>query len=132
MCLISKNRFAKKAKTNIVCYKAYYYEGEGKYSAPFLRDIVDINKEVIKAEGVSFSFYKPYEKSVGYIHVFKYLLNNYKIKCYFGENNSPNIRIFRCIIPKGTKYHISTNGYEYCAKKIIIKELMPSYKYDKL
>ena len=33
-----------------------------------------------------------------------------------------NLEVYKAIIPKGTKYHISTDGREICARKMIITE----------
>ena len=121
MCLISKWRFPRKASGNIECYKVLYKNGN-RYITPYMDAKVDINKP-LKARGRSITFGDPYKKTTGYIHTYTSLNI---AKSLFGKD--PNIVIFRCIIPTGTKYHISTGGSEYCSKQIKFISQIPSYE----
>ena len=123
MCLISKWRFAKKASHDIVCYKVLDKMG-GEYYTPYMGTIVDINR-VLKAKGFSFSFFEPKEKGTGYIHT--YVTLQYTKNCLFEIGYNPPI-VFKCIIPKGTKYHISKDCIEFCSKKIDFESQIPSYE----
>ena len=126
MCLISKWRFPRIASGNIECYKVLYKEGN-KYITPYMDAEVDINKP-LKAKGrsITFGVGDPYEKTTGYIHTYTSL--NAVKRLYTGVLKDPNIVIFRCIIPTGTKYHISTGGSEYCSKQIKFIKQIPSYE----
>ena len=124
MCLISKWRFAKKAKKDIVCYKVLDKMGD-KYYTPYMDTIVDINR-ILKAKGFSFSFFDdPKEKGKGYIHTYASL---YYAKEHVSAMACKNPVVFKCIIPKGTKYHISKNCTEFCSKKIDFESQIPSYE----
>jgi len=123
MCLISKWRFAKKTSHDIVCYKVLD-KWEDVYYTPYMGTIVDINR-ILKAQGSSFSFFEPKEKGAGYIHTFVTLDC---AKKYIFEMGCKNPVIFKCIIPKGTKYHISKDCIEFCSKKIDFKSQVPSYE----
>lgn len=114
MCLISRWRFPKKAKIDIVCFKVLldsYY----KYVTIFTGDFVD-TRDPLEAKGESFKILYPYTKEIGYIHTYSNIEEAKKLK-----DSRRNFVIFRCIIPKGTKYHISRDGKEMCSKKIIFK-----------
>ena len=119
MCLTSTRRFAKRAKENIVCYKILLKDDEDNYFAPYRDNIVDINKPY-KAKGISLSLLNWNEKGKGYIHTLSCIPD----KSWLSEWDNPVV--FRCIIPKGTKYH-KGNYNDYCSKKIIFKEKIPSY-----
>ena len=124
MCLISKWKFPRKASGNIECYKVLYKEGN-KYITPYMDAEVDINKP-LKAIGWGITFSNPYEKTAGYIHTYTSL--NVAKRLYTGILKDLNIIIFKCIIPTGTKYHISTGGSEYCSKQIKFINQIPSYE----
>ena len=124
MCLQSKWLFPKRTKKDITCYKVLS-EIKGKYITPFTHTNVDIEKPFI-AQRVGYNF-NPfrYSKGEGYIHMFTDLI--YAKKCarsLFGINAV----IFRCHIPKGTKYHISVTGLECCSKVIIFDRIISSYE----
>lgn len=110
MCLLSKWRFPKKAKKDIICYKhlvcLYDDSEQTTFYTPIMYTEVDINKP-LKAEGSSFTLSDGHIKGEGYIHVYA---------------NAPHIlspMVFKCIIPKGTYYHESFDGSTFCAKQII-------------
>lgn len=109
MCLISKWRFPKKAKKDIVCYKVLKLSFDGKLYTPFMSKEVDTSKPLI-AKGSSFSIFDPLEKKGGYIH-----------SCANCRSEYAN-QIWKCIIPKGTRYHEAFDGCEYCSRKLIFLE----------
>jgi hypothetical protein len=94
-----------------------------KYYTPYMDTIVDINR-ILKAKGFSFSFLDPKEKGKGYIHTY--------VSLYYAKEHIPmackNPVVFKCIIPKGTKYHISKDCIEFCSKKIDFESQVPSYE----
>lgn len=113
MCLLSKWRFPKKAKEDIICYKCLVrLDDDSKQSSlytPIMYTEVDINKP-LKAEGSSFTLFNDgHIKGEGYIHVYAY-------------ENILSPLLFKCIIPKGTYYHESFDGSTFCAKQIIFLE----------
>ena len=123
MCLVSKWRFSKKAKEDIVCYKILGKMGEGYYT-PYQDVKVDVTKP-LKAVGNSITFFDPLEKRSGYIHTISSL--EY-IKMYLHDFDGIEFAVFKCIIPKGTKYHKSKDGTEYCSRKIIFDKQIQSYE----
>lgn len=125
MCLISKWKFAKKAKEDIVCFKVLSVDEDGNYYAPYMNNVVDISKSY-KAKGISLTLFNLFEKGKGYIHTLKYCPSYKFLNSEFGYIQTI---VYKCIIPKGTKYHEGLYG-EYCSKKIIFKNLVPSYSLD--
>lgn len=125
MCLVSKWRFSKRAKKDIVCYKILEKMGEGYYT-PYQDVKVDITKP-LKAEGISLSFSNNtrHEKTKGYIHT---ISNLGLVKYYIEGMGCSHPIVFKCIIPKGTKYHKSRDDREYCSRKIIFDEQIQSYE----
>lgn len=125
MCLVSKWRFSKRAKKDIVCYKILERTG-GEYYTPYLDTEVDITKP-FKAKGISLSFNNNtrYEKTKGYIHTISDLG---LIKHYIEGMSCSHPVVFKCIIPKGTRYHKSQNDNEYCSRKIIFDKQIQSYE----
>lgn len=122
MCLISKWRFSKRAKKDIVCYKIL--EKMGGYYTPYQNVKVDVTKP-LKAVGDSITFFNPFSKGSGYIHT---ISNLGLVKCYINGMGFSHPVIFKCIIPKGTKYHESQNDGEYCSRKIIFDRQIQSYE----
>ena len=124
MCLISKWRFPRKAKKDIVCYKVlrvFPIDPEKiQFLTPFMYDEIDIHKPIIATSNIKLlekwwdRITNPHIKTYGYIHTF----SNKKIAKECAVEIS-NYKIFKCIIPKGTKYHIGTRG-DYCSKMVVI------------
>jgi hypothetical protein len=122
MCLISKLRFPRKALRDIECFKVLYKNGD-EYFTPYMDTVVNVN-EPLKAKGWSISII-PYEKARGYIHTYS-SLNVARASIMVLDD--PSVVIFKCIIPKGTKYHISAYYTEYCSKQIKFISQIPSYE----
>ena len=78
--------------------------------------IVDVNKDYV-AEGNSIST-QCYIKGIGYIHTLNFIPPKFYIRDYFGLGKYV---IFKCIIPKGVKYHYDGRNM-YCSKKILFIE----------
>jgi len=133
MCLTSKWRFPKRAKKDIVCYKVLERDDEGKLRTPYIDTYINNISTPFIAKGISLSFDNKYEKGKGYIHTFtklSFLELEYSTTLTFRFIFHPPV-VFKCIIPKGTKYHTSTDGKEYCSKKIIFKEKITKYEICK-
>lgn len=124
MCLKSKWRFPRRAKKDIVCYKILCREEGDNYYTPYTNFKVDINIP-LKATESSLSK-NGYLKSIGYIHTYSSLEKALDEVLYF-----PSGVIFKCIIPKGTKYHRSRTNIELCSKQIkFIHKLRPYELYN--
>lgn len=126
MCLLSKWRFPRKAKKDIVCYKLLMVlpinPEKIQFVTPFMHDVIDIHKPIIATSNGTLlekwwdGITSPYTKTYGYIHT--YFNKEEAEKCADSLELS-NYKIFKCIIPKGTKYHIGIKG-DYCSKMIVI------------
>ena len=120
MCLVSKWRFPRKAKENIVCFKVLRKSAIIRYWAtPFQGVRVQLNNMLIAEKCKKFSVFHPFVKGEGYIHA--YSQKDFVINNIFSTGN-----IFVAVIPKGTKYHISKDGKQICAEKMFIT----SEQYD--
>ena len=122
MCLISKWNFPKKAKEDIICYKILRKEEYGYYT-PYLDTPVKLNS-TLKATGCRFrSFKNRYEVGEGYIHAYtkRYLANPVRFEEFMDD--SYDYVSIKCIIPKGTKYHVSKNGFEICSRKMHLEDI---------
>ena len=117
MCLVSKWKFPRKAKEDIICYKILTRRN-GIYETPIMCTSVDINRPLI-AKGNSFRIINPDIKDTGYIHSLMFVADGKEI---IKRDGYIKASLWKCIIPKGTKYHISKIRYEYCSKQIIFIE----------
>lgn len=125
MCLFKDNKYHHNnrpliAEEDIVCYKQIFTYIDGTYMTPYTNTIIPTkcitNKVPFKAKIIDkFEFFCNHILGAslfvddGFIHVYKY--PRYK----FG------LTTFECIIPKGTKYFIGTDG-DLAAKEIIFLE----------
>lgn len=133
MCLFIEKNSSKIAKKDIICYKKCI-QFEGNLRTPYTR--VPLPNNIIgytqKAEGHIIihgkkNYFPPYYIiNRGAIHTYK---NKPKINNYDNFINN-HIKIYKCIIPKGTKYYKGTdwfNTIEYASKKIkYIKDVTDS------
>lgn len=112
MCLISKWRFPKITKEDIICYKVLYQNSRNIYSTPFQYKYVDLNELQVADKCNTFNILNSKIKGKGYVHAFI---------IYSGINFiSDKYKIFKAIISKGTKIHVSCDGTEICAKRMFI------------
>lgn len=134
MCLTSKSNKLEVAEKDIVCYKCMAFdELEELFRTPY--QYVSIEKEIISgkkpfcAKG-GLKKFKDKDGNIcfegGLIHTFK-SLKDAKELCDFWREGV----IFKCIIPKGTKYVLGQfesfiNDYctSYASKKIIFKGIV--------
>ena len=114
MCLITSNNTSYIAERDIICYKVL----NGRYT-PYR----NIKVNILQLLGLM-----PF-KAEGFIdiypNVFGYIIEGGMIHTFVNENeaidaNAYHIkdRVYKCIIPKGTEYFISSDKEEYCSKKI--------------
>lgn len=121
-------RRIKKAKEDIVCYKILYVHN-GNLFTPYTAD--EVPSQIYKGELPMVSdplksrrfFRRIFHSDVieeGYIHTFRVEQCALSTARYFGIKGS-EIRIFKCIIPKGTYYYQGTER-DYASEQIIYKE----------
>lgn len=129
MCLTAykKNCF-KYAKEDIVCYKVLYkYSldyGIVHYVTPYMKYNIDESiikgEEPYKAIGRGVTRWAKGMRDVigGYIHVY-----STKLAAVIASNGSKTLKVYECIIPKGTRYAEGFFGPNTCyaAKQIIFK-----------
>ena len=145
MCLQSKWIFPRKATKDIVCYKILIKNENEYLKTPYQNFSIGTIKELpIIMEGGKSKSIKQYIKCIkdlyrhskdivysimtglkrkeeGYIHAYTHL-HDAKWIAAISKPLYRNYIIVKCIIPKGTSYHISFDGMEICAKKMIILE----------
>ena len=129
MCLITTKNIPKIAQEDIVCYKYYRFkkkDGKSELFSPYYKAPVPNLNEIVSTEldelpeptDPSKDLYCIINKG---FHSFKYLDDLTK-ELYFWPLF--DVKIFKCIIPKGTKYY--EGNYidlpSYCSESIILKE----------
>lgn len=141
MCLITTKNIPEIAQEDIVCYKYYIVEkkdGKEKLTSPYYGvSAPNLNKTVsTKLDRISSptgfdiindSAYYAVQKG---FHSFKYLKHVIQDietwKDIRTRIEYPNYKVFKCIIPKGTKYYEGIFGevFSYCSKSIKLIELV--------
>ena len=127
MCLVVTNKEKKEADSVIKCYKVVKYTAQDGYKTPCTE--FNISMPIIKGERLlialgdefirdnDFEHYT--EVDGGFIHVFETKTSAALYADILNMFNScPNgyeYKVFKCIIPKGTKYYKGTFNY-YCGK----------------
>ena len=114
MCLISKWRFPKRAKKDIICYKVFMNDSTFPLRTPCMNERM-YPCQIVYAHGSSLYLGRSKRqariKTAGYIHVLSCPAVLVDAYC-----------VYKCIIPKHTKYHESIDGNEYCAEKVYITD----------
>lgn len=116
MCLLSRSFLPKRAKKDIICYKILR-QSQGSLYSPVMDTLVILS--CLEAKGLNFPKRRKeyWQIGKGYIHAF--LSKNLAyITCSTTFDDSVH-RVYKCMIPKGTKYYTGINS-EICAKKLII------------
>lgn len=114
------------AEKDIVCYKVLIEEDDGTLRSPYyclktwkLREEQEekLTQEKVQLKG------KEYElKTATGLYTFNNKRSARLALDIMKEKTKINFRLFRCIIPKGSKYYIgSYYRNEYCSEKLIIK-----------
>lgn len=129
MCLITTKNIPEIAQEDIVCYKLYKLR-DNKLLSPY-REVVapNINEvtNTVLDRACVFSYkgnHVNYSVSRGF-HSYKNISNSKEeLRFWIHFLAYSNVRIFKCIIPKGTKYYEGKFGDfpSYCSESIILKE----------
>lgn len=135
MCLVATHKEIKEAETEIECYKVVKYTVYKGYETPSIG--LNIKYPIIKGEtplvAVGDEIVKNYEYSTeiesGFIHVFK-TKNSAALYAEILDtfNDDGDYKVFRCTIPKDTKYYEGHFCYHcgkmssYAAKQIMFCE----------
>ena len=137
MCLATKTDTPSIAQKDIVCYKFYIlhkvyplYEGAVLLSpyqdspAPTINKVTNTllggaEYAEVFLNGITISMYLV---NLGF-HSFKYF-NDLVKEIHF--HSASTIKIFKCIIPKGSKYYegVYCEYPSYCSESIILKEII--------
>ena len=125
MCLITTKNIPEIAQEDIVCYKFYKLYDNGELFSPYQGSHAPaINKvaNTLLDRAYLSNYRAAYMVSRGF-HSFKYLDNLIKELDFW---LSFDIEIFKCIIPKGTKYYEGKfdDFPSYCSESIILKEII--------
>ena len=125
MCLITTKNIPEIAQEDIVCYK-FYKLRENKLFSPYKEVLAPNINEVANTVLDRVYLYEYGGNNPTYMitrgfHSFKYLDDLIKELDFW---LSYDTMIFKCIIPKGTKYYEGTfdGSSSYCSESIILKE----------
>lgn len=130
MCLETIETKERIAENEIVCYKILQMLDDGRFVTPFKRKKVSskalYGKRLFKPSFFSIKDIRNdgYFKKIrrGYIHVYSFCPKpNYLL---------PSERLFKCVIPKGTRYWCDNYYGEYAARKIRFVEEMHKETYN--
>lgn len=133
MCLIKNKKYHPHnrpliAEEDIVCYKQLYINCQNKLVTPCIhipiptkciqknrKKRIPFKAEILNVFEFIWRHVLGFSNTVedGFIHTFS-SAPEYKLFC--------NDRVFKCIIPKGTKYFIGEDESEYASKQIIFIE----------
>lgn len=121
MCTIVKSRISKRSEEDLVCYKILEIEfGNKNYQTPYTyfpvsTDIIN-GKEPLIAENKESLRKTQFESGTywsvngGYIHTYMDLeCAKNKILTLRETYDTSIFNLFKCIIPKGTKYYVGFN-----------------------
>lgn len=135
MCLDSDRLFPKRAKENIICYKALNISNNGKYHiTPYMKTKINKDEKSIigyrmKSDILEFIFHITYcliRLIFGHSHLYPFEIGKGFIhtiyeKRYINYYRFPRTDLmYRCIIPKGTLYY--EDEYSYASRSIIFIE----------
>lgn len=121
MCLITRNSIPIIAKKDIICYKIYLKK-EGYLSSPYFGHIPSV-QNFTELESNPTSFDCKYFIYKGF-HSFKHLKDAKRDTQFYPFLYTNNI-IYKCIIPKGSKYYrgLFAGSVSYCSESLILKEI---------
>ena len=125
MCLITTKNIPEIAQEDIVCYK-FYKLRENKLFSPYKEVLAPNINEVANTVLDRGYLARAKDNNLAYMvnrgfHSFKYLEGLINELAFWQLSY---IRIFKCIIPKGTRYYEGnfTDLPSYCSESIILKE----------
>lgn len=123
MCFIIGNK--KKADKDIVCYKILIEDKEGILRSPYYLKIWKLKEEQtekLTEEKINIGNCKFENRTITGFYTFVNKKWARIILRLFRDKTKYNFKIFRCIIPRGSKYHIKAYSRdEFCSEKLIIK-----------
>jgi len=123
MCFIIGNK--KKADKDIVCYKILIEDKEGILRSPYYLKIWKLKEEQtekLTKEKINIGNCKFENRTITGFYTFVNKKWARIILRLFRDKTKYNFKIFRCIIPRGSKYHIKAYSRdEFCSEKLIIK-----------
>lgn len=118
MCLYTRWKKPKTAAENIVVYKILSVYST-HLASPYMNFVYDLHRlyetKFTKSKGCSGRGYYIYEGFHAYVS--KKIASDADIDCSFSTCE----RVYKCIIPKGSTYYISSDNKEIVADKIVIK-----------
>ena len=125
MCLITTKNIPEIAQEDIVCYKIYILIAEDELLSPYQGSPAPaINKvtNTLLDRAYLSNYRAAYMVSRGF-HSLKYVGDLIKELDFWLYSD---IKIFKCIIPKGTKYYEGkfSDFPSYCSESIILKEII--------
>ena len=119
MCLITNERRERIAECDIPCYKVLVEYGVNKYRTPTIGalvpdDVLDGTRLMVASgdEEIHLDF-GCYSVGGGFIHSYAELTLA-EIKTYSLGYRA----LFKCVIPKGERYLVSSDGTQYASKSI--------------
>ena len=131
MCLITTKNIPKVAQEDIVCYKFYKLYDNGELFSPYQGSHAPAINEITNTllGGAEYA-----EMFLNGITISMYFVNLgfHSFKCFDDLVKETNfylfstIKIFKCIIPKGSKYYegVYCEYPSYCSESIILKEII--------
>lgn len=127
MCLVTSQREPKIAEEDIICYKVLIKNRDGLYS-PILN--VKYNIELNIAHGeleITEVRIKNTADCIYPYNIALYCIRGGVLHCYKSKHNAKEHRkwscnsvVYKCIIPKGSKYYVSIDDIEICSDKLIL------------
>lgn len=123
MCFVISRR--ETADKDIICYKILIEDNDGVLRSPYYLKIWELGEEQtekLTQEKVQLKG-KEYElKTATGLYTFDNKRSARIALDIMKERTKVNFRLFKCIIPKGSKYYIGSHyRNEYCSEKLIIK-----------
>ena len=126
MCLYVNYKTPSIAEVDITCYKIYMFYNNQEYISPYQKakmppmDTLTIT-ELDENNPVNKGFHS-------FMSVSDAKYDAFMLSVMYGGTRAT---VFRCIIPKGTKYYKGLYGMRipsYCSESIIIKESVCNFK----
>lgn len=132
MCLFKKHRFPKKADVSITVYKLLIHETDLDKNAfsivtPFRGRYVSVGSTIKSACHSLWGIFTNRIEATG-VHSFSTIEQALHERRHFIY--SSDIYVYRAVIPKGSWYYEGIYN-DIASSSLIIKDLIPSYCYDK-
>ena len=126
MCLYTDSKTPSIAEVDIICYKVYIFYNNQEYISPYRKAKMPPMDTLAATE---LDENNPVNKGFhSFISVSDAKNDALILSIMYGGTRAT---VFRCIIPKGTKYYKGLYGMRipsYCSESIIIKESVCNFK----